>query len=253
MKNYFIFFVFSFLLTTAYSGRAQGFEQKQRQYARVQTAFAEKEEIVKKQFNLAHVTFPPKQIYIQVYKYERKVELWAMPSEADTFKLITQYDFCSSSGSLGPKRQQGDYQIPEGFYYIERFNPVSNFYLSLGLNYPNSSDKILGKKGNLGDDIFIHGNCVTIGCIPITDDKIKELYLVAVKAKSGGQNHIPVHIFPYNFADNEKEKYFKHLKKYADLKEFWQELKQGFLFFERNHRLPQILVNKQTGHYYLKQ
>ena len=50
--------------------------------------------------------------------------------------------------------------------------------------YPNSSDKILGKHGNLGDNIFIIGNCVTWGCIPITRDEIKELYLIVVETYS---------------------------------------------------------------------
>jgi murein L,D-transpeptidase YafK len=32
---------------------------------------------------------------------------------------------------------EGDYQVPEGFYYITEFNPASNYHLSLGINYPN--------------------------------------------------------------------------------------------------------------------
>ena len=47
------------------------------------------------------------------------------------------------SGTTGPKRAEGDYQVPEGFYYINEFNPNSKYHLSLGLNYPNASDKIL--------------------------------------------------------------------------------------------------------------
>jgi len=62
-----------------------------------------------------------------------------------------------------------DEQVPEGF------NPQSNFQLSLHVSYPNAADRISGSKQNLGD-IFLDGNCVTIGCIPITDDEIKEVY-----------------------------------------------------------------------------
>jgi hypothetical protein len=40
--------------------------------------------------------------------------------------------------------------------------------------YPNESDRILGERKNQGGDIFPHGNCVTIGCLPITDGGIKE-------------------------------------------------------------------------------
>ncbi len=50
------------------------------------------------------------------------------------------------AGTLGPKTNAGsDYQVPEGFYYINEFNPKSSFHLSLGLNYPNASDRILGR------------------------------------------------------------------------------------------------------------
>jgi murein L,D-transpeptidase YafK len=100
------------------------------------------------------------------------------------FLHIKTYTVCATSGLIGPKRMQGDLQIPEGFYYIDRFNPYSNFYLSLGINYPNTSDRILGDKNNLGGDIFIHGDCVTIGCLPITDSEIKELYIFCVEAKT---------------------------------------------------------------------
>src|SRR5690606_11025729 len=100
----------------------------------------------------------------------------------EKFTLVKTYPVCSSSGLPGPKRKKGDRQTPEGFYHIDRFNPQSAFHLSLGINYPNSSDKILGHS-DPGGDIFIHGSCVTIGCVPLTDDLIKEVYVLAVEAK----------------------------------------------------------------------
>ena len=77
-------------------------------------------------------------------------------------------------GQPWPQATQGDSQVPEGFYHMDRFNPLSNFHLSLGVSYPNQSDRILGASGRLGGDIFIHGDCVTIGCVPITDEGIRE-------------------------------------------------------------------------------
>jgi len=74
---------------------------------------------------------------------------------------------------LGPKRRFADEQLPEGFYELDWFNPQSNFYLSLHVSYPNAADRMLGSKASLGDDFFLHGNCVTIGRIPITDDGIQ--------------------------------------------------------------------------------
>ena len=57
----------------------------------------------------------------------------------------------------------------------------------MGINYPNESDKILGEKGNLGGDIFIHGSNVTVGCMPMTDEVIREIYILNIEAKNAGQ------------------------------------------------------------------
>jgi murein L,D-transpeptidase YafK len=43
------------------------------------------------------------------------------------------YKVCAMAGAIGPKRMQDDYQVPEGFYYINRFNPNSNYHLALGI------------------------------------------------------------------------------------------------------------------------
>ena len=88
-------------------------------------------------------------------------------------------------GQLGPKRHTGDYQVPEGFYEIYRFNPRNNFHLSLGLNYPNTADRALGEPAP-GSDIFIHGGAVTMGYLPIIDAGIEEVYLLTVMARAAG-------------------------------------------------------------------
>jgi murein L,D-transpeptidase YafK len=138
----------------------------------------------------------------------------------------------------------GDNQVPEGFYYINRFNPNSNFYLSLGINYPNNSDKILSKSKNKGGDIFIHGNCVTIGCIPITDDHIKELYIYAIEAKCNGQENIPVHIFPTKLDDDGLKGLTQKYGSEKQLVLFWENLSAGYKYFEKNKDLPTITVGK---------
>jgi len=56
---------------------------------------------------------------------------------------------------------------------------------------------------NPGGDILVHGSCVTIGCLPITDDGIKQVYWLAVLAKQSGQAHIPIWIFPARLTDDE--------------------------------------------------
>ncbi|WP_368737359.1 murein L,D-transpeptidase family protein, partial [Acinetobacter pittii] len=80
---------------------------------------------------------------------------------------------CALSGVLGPKRKEGDYQVPEGFYYINEFRPNSNYHLALGLNYPNAADIQWSDSLHPGNEIFIHGGCITVGCIPIQDHQIE--------------------------------------------------------------------------------
>ncbi len=80
--------------------------------------------------------------------------MWLKNTDATSYKLFKTYDICASSGDLGPKRQEGDGQVPEGFYTIDLFNPTSNYYLSMRVSYPNTSDVILKTSKNAGGAII---------------------------------------------------------------------------------------------------
>lgn len=248
MSRKFFISIFAMTLLTDPTS-AQNFKSQQAKFARVQTAMSEKGDMVKKLFASKNLPYPPKEIFLRVFKREGVLELWSNPD--GKYELVKEYKICAASGSLGPKRRQGDSQVPEGFYYIDRFNPVSNFYLSLGVNYPNESDKILGVRGNLGGDIFIHGNCVSIGCMAMTDDQIKELYLIAVEAKAAGQNRIPVHILPARMNQKGMKKLTSEAEQNHVLLNFWRNLKESYDVFENNRRLPIVTVDRQ-GRYIIK-
>lgn len=219
------------------------FRESQKKYDRVRKAYSEKEKYIKLILEEKEIDYQSFEIFIRAFKKEKLLQVFAKNQSEKKFTLLLEYNFCTLSGELGPKRKQGDMQVPEGFYYIERFNPVSNYYLSLGINYPNKSDKILGNKNSLGGDIFIHGNCVSIGCIPITDEKIMELYLLCIEAKSGGQEKIPVHIFPSKM--NEQEMQYLTKEFGTSFTSFWKNLKPAYDFFENNYYLPGISVNEK--------
>jgi murein L,D-transpeptidase YafK len=187
-------------------------------------------------------------IYLRAFKSEKKMELWGKNSYDENYKLIKNYDICRTSGKLGPKRKQGDLQIPEGFYHINRFNPYSNFYLSLGINYPNKSDRILGIKNNPGGDIFIHGDCVTIGCLPITNEQIKELYIFCVEARNNGQTKIPVTIFPSMLSETKFKRLTNKYDSDPDKIGLWTDLKKGFDIFNKTKQLPTILFLNSGRH-----
>ncbi len=158
----------------------------------------------------------PTELTLIGLKYEKILEVWGRVKNGK-WRHITNYKFTAFSGRLGPKLKEGDRQIPEGIYGISYLNPNSKFHLSLKINYPNSFDKKMAKKEkrvNLGGDIMIHGSNRTIGCIPIGDKKIEELYFLAKKV---GIKNIKVILSPVDFRHMEVEiKNQKHL--------WWREL-----------------------------
>ena len=205
-----------------------------------------KEDTLKKQFESKGLTWPAKYIYIRSFKYDAQLEVWAKNTLKEPYKLFKTYKVCMQSGTMGPKRLQGDFQVPEGYYSINEFNPNSNYHLSMGLNYPNSSDRILSDSLRPGGDIYIHGSCVSVGCIPLTDDEIEELYLIASSARSNGQEFIPVHVFPIRYNVKKSADYLAMATKNKEpLKKFEYQLKEVFEYFNEHKQLPVIMVNKK--------
>ena len=132
-------------------------------------------------------------LQIVVFKRERFVELhakgWTKP------RVYAMQGF---SGVLGPKLKEGDGQIPEGVYGVEYLNPNSLFHLSLKVSYPNAFDRVRAREDgrtNLGGDIMIHGGSATVGCIPIGDDGVEEVFYFVGRA---GCENVKVVIAPYD-------------------------------------------------------
>lgn len=216
----------------------------QKKFSRVNSALKTKEDTLKKQFEKAGLQWPPKQLYLRSFKYDSQLEVWARSNNKEEYKLFKTYKVCALSGALGPKRMQGDYQVPEGFYYINEFNPKSEYHMSLGLNYPNASDLLLSDSAKPGNDIYIHGSCITVGCIPIMDNQIEELYILTSYAKHNGEDFIPVHIFPVKFnVAKSVQKLNLAIKEDADYGKFTNKLKEVFDYFEQHKKLPVIAVN----------
>lgn len=190
-------------------------------------------------------TNQPFKLYLRAFKHEEQLEVWLQQGINEKYQLWKYYDFCQNSGTLGPKRREGDKQIPEGYYHINRFNPKSKFHLSLGLNYPNPSDKILSNPTHPGSDIFIHGGCLTIGCIPITNEWIEELYLLAEIAKANGQTRIPVNIFPFKMTETNLQSFAQKMPQH---KAFWESIEGGYTYFEKNRELPIVKFLENGGY-----
>jgi murein L,D-transpeptidase YafK len=242
----------SFFMIILMSSFAQNsFVDYQKSFGKVSDVFRRKEDTLKKQFAAKQIEWPAKYVYIRSFKYDSEMEVWVKSKITDEFKLFKTYKVCALAGTLGPKRIEGDYQVPEGFYYINEFKPNSTYHLSLGLNYPNAADRILADSLQPGGDIYIHGSCVTQGCIPITNPQIEELYILTTHAKNNGQDFIPVHIFPVRFNNPKSMAYLERLMRDdSELRDFEKTMKQAYDFFDVTKQIPVVGVTTK-GEYVL--
>lgn len=213
--------------------------------ARVAAAKAAKADVVSDLFAKAGVDFPPKELLLRVFKDEELLEVWAGNGKS-SLALVAQYEICAASGRAGPKRREGDGQVPEGFYTIDAYNQHSSYYLSLRISYPNPSDKVLGHRKHPGSAIMIHGNCVSIGCLAMSDERIQEIWLMA-DAMRRNKRKVHVHIFPGRDLDT----YIAAMPN-MDLKSFWDNLKEGYDIFEADHRLPKVKIDKKGRYLFSK-
>jgi murein L,D-transpeptidase YafK len=222
---------------------ASTFRNFQFSFNRVSQSWARYNDSLRRMFEEKKIRYPAHEIYIRFFKASNEGELWARNDDTSRFTLIKHYRMCALSGSLGPKRWEGDRMVPEGFYFIDDFNPKSDFYLSLLLNYPNYSDLVKGDKVKPGGDIYIHGGCVTIGCLPMTDPLIMEIYTACLSARLAGQTYIPVHIYPIRF--DRKGLDFLGREYAADTakQRFWVNLKGEYDYFEKNRRLTPVMYS----------
>ena len=123
----------------------------------------------------------PEVTYVVVNKEDRRMFLMHHDQVLKDYKIRLGF------APVGHKEIEGDGRTPEGLYYIDRRNPNSRFYLSLGISYPNEQDiahaRALGKSP--GGEIFIHGqqkpfkrdkNDWTWGCISVSNRQMEDVY-----------------------------------------------------------------------------
>lgn len=146
-------------------------------------------------FERIGAAYPPDKITLVGIKHENKLEVWV----SDPPRLPASYPILGASGSLGPKLREGDRQVPEGLYRIESLNPNSMYHPALRVNYPNAFDREMGGRDgrdNLGSDITIHGNKVSVGCLAMGDEAAEDLFVLAAET---GIDNFSVILTPVDF------------------------------------------------------
>jgi murein L,D-transpeptidase YafK len=197
-------------------------------------------------FAKAGVGWPAGEVFLRGIKREGQLEVWARDRKGDPFRLVKAYPVTAQSGGPGPKRREGDGQVPEGFYQVDRFNPRSAFHLSLGIDYPNASDRVLSDPKSPGFDIFIHGGKVSIGCLALGDPAIEQVYLIALESRT---RPIHVHLFPARM-DGADWPAWRDAQIVArpGLRSLWEQLAAGWSLFERDRRIPRCEVLPDGGY-----
>ncbi len=178
-------------------------------------------------------------IFVRIFKKTKELEIWLKDQEK--FRLFKTYTICTYGlRYLGPKIRQGDGRAPEGFYYVtpRQMNPLSEFHLSFDLGYPNTYDRVHGRTGSA---LMVHGSCVSIGCYAMTDEGIEEIFALADASLRNGQRFFRVHIFPFRMTNRNMNEH-----KYSEWYKFWENLKEGYDFFEKNgHNPPNVKVKNK--------
>ena len=208
----------------------------------MEAAERNKGDLVRGLFASAGLGFPPRQLLLRAFKKEGLLEVWAADDAKGPLTAVTTYQICYASGDLGPKRREGDGQVPEGFYKLVWFKAKSSFHMAMQVGYPNGSDRILGHPTEPGGEIMIHGACVSIGCLAMSDDRIEELWVMTYPAP----RPVPVHIFPSRDMAEliESGAYPQH-------EAFWRNLQEGFDRFERDRTLFDVGIGRD-GRYLIR-
>jgi murein L,D-transpeptidase YafK len=206
--------------------------------ARLQGVRAARADDVRRLLASAGVTGRVDTVYLRAFKEEKVVELWA-GGATGPLALVKTYPVCAASGELGPKRQEGDLQVPEGLYDVVEFNPASNFHLSMKVSYPNASDRVRSDPKRPGGLIFLHGSCASIGCIAIEDGPIEEVFLIA----SGSRARPRIDVFPARLTEA-----WLTANASSPHAAFWVELAPAFAWFERTRRPAPFSIDR-TGAY----
>ncbi len=134
-----------------------------------------------------------------INKSQRQLELYA------DGRVVRTYRVALGLSPVDDKVRARDYRTPEGDFYVCMKNERSQFYLSLGLSYPNAEDAERGLRDGLitraqrdrivqaisrrarppwdtalGGEIMIHGGGTgsdwTWGCVALANADIKELF-----------------------------------------------------------------------------
>ncbi|HTE41684.1 MAG TPA: L,D-transpeptidase family protein [Steroidobacteraceae bacterium] len=109
-------------------------------------------------------------------------------------RILREFKVALGLRPSGHKEREGDFRTPEGSYKLIRRNPRSDFFLSMEISYPNSTDLAHAQRLGVrpGGAIMLHGwpNTPrktadyyksadwTDGCIAVSNSDMVEIWLM---------------------------------------------------------------------------
>lgn len=174
-------------------------------------------------------------VLLRGFKREKELEVW-LADASGAYQLFDTLPICMLSGELGPKRAEGDRQVPEGVYAVtaRQLNPASSYHLAMNVGYPNEYDR---RKGRTGSAIMIHGACASIGCLAMTDAGIEPVYALVEAALAAGEREVPVFLHPFRPGTEPVP------APPADAAALWESLRLLDQIFTATRRLPRVGLN----------
>lgn len=226
--------------------KANNIDTLKMEFPRVQQASENTQAYLEELVESEGLNLPLQHLFIRAYKAEKKLEVWG--GNEEELRFLKTYPIIRIPGKLGPKIKQGDRQVPEGWYKIDSINPKSSFHLSLRLNYPNKADSIRSRKEkDPGGDIFIHGGAYSVGCMPIQDEPMEEVFWLIVQSLfEFPENDVRILVLPFDLSDESKT--FLYSQQHSEEVDFWMELKIVNDYFEKNKRVPTVFIDDEGSY-----
>ena len=224
------------------------------------------------------VTYPPDAVVFRAFKKEGDFEIWAKNAGQPKMSLIKTVRICAVDRMPGPKLQEGDLKTPEGFYHPEFGYASKKWWMWIRLNrqeldcrgevgegscfkmcieYPNEVDRANTRAAGMdqpGNEICLHGNCVSTGCISFSNRDFLDVFAGARHHDAGRYGRLQLHIFPFRFDrvpdPGSMMSGFIWFTVFTERKlgHFWRNLREGFDKFNTD---PNPLKIRIEGNQYI--
>ena len=138
----------------------------------------------------------PAPLVVRAFKEEGVLELWAAPRRGRTVPDRSSRGRSPGTAATSARSDGGaTARSPRGSTGSTASTVPAATTCRSHVDYPNQADRLFAHRRHPGNNIFIHGNELTNGCIPIGDRAIEQLYIAVLDSRNAGYE-VPVAPLP---------------------------------------------------------